>query len=390
LIDHNSAYRCFCNPEQLSNERKMGIKTAGGWKYPGYCRDLSPEQVKEKLEAGRPFAVRCRVTSGSVKYHDLVKGEIEVTSAEIDDFVIQRTDGTPTYMLAVVVDDRDMGITHVIRGDDHISNTPKQILLYEALGVVPPVYAHVPLILGQDKKRLSKRHGAVSVTEYEKMGILGVALRNYLALLGWSPGDDREIMKIDEIIEVFDINRINKSSAVFDQEKLEWMNYQYLMKFDIDSLCNELKNWYLKYKKNDDLEFEFDEYFINVLILVRTRIRRLSDFFQNYMYFYIDPVVYDSKGIEKYFKAEKIIEKLAIISDDIGQIEHFNADNIEKVIRDRAGEWEISASKIIHPIRLALTGVGSSPGLFEMIEVLGKETTVNRLTKAVEFIKSLK
>jgi len=389
LLEHGFAYRCFCHAEKLSSEREAGINSARGWKYPGYCRRLSPEEIGRNIDSGKPFAVRYKITGDLVTFNDLVKGEIKVNCSEIDDFIIQRAGGTPTYMLAVVVDDRDMGITHVIRGDDHISNTTKQILLFEALGAAVPVYAHVPLILGQDKKRLSKRHGAVSVTEYENVGILGVTLRNFLALLGWSPGDDREIMSEDELIDAFSLDRINKSSAVFDYEKLEWMNFQYLMKLDIDPLCAELKNWYSKYRQSDDPDLGFDEYFINVLILVRSRLRRLSDFFENYMYFFIDPVEYETKAVEKHFKIADIVEKITLIADDLSNIDNFNADNIEEAIRRRAEEWEWSAGKIIHPLRLALTGVSSSPGLFEVIEVLGKETVIKRLRNAVRFIKRL-
>jgi len=228
LLNRGYAYFCYCSEEELELKRKEAEERKIPYRYDRKCLYLSEEERLRYEKEGRPRVIRFKVPDGETTFFDVVHGEIKFKNSEIDDFVILRSDNTPVYNMAVVVDDHNMGITHVIRGDDHISNTPKQILIYQALGWELPVFAHVPLILGPDKKRLSKRHGATAVIEYRDKGFLPEAMFNYLCLLGWSPGDNREIMSIDEIIEAFDISRIQKKSAIFDQAKLEWMNSEYI------------------------------------------------------------------------------------------------------------------------------------------------------------------
>ena len=228
LVEKGKAYRCFCKPDEINARREAGMKEKGMWKYERTCYNLTPEEIQKNITSGIPFAIRFLVPPGSTSFDDLVHGKIELDHSQVDDFVLLRSDGHPTYHLSVVVDDIDMGITHIVRGDDHISNTPKQILLYDAFDKKPPHFAHIPLILGTDKKRLSKRHGSVAVEEYQRMGILPEALVNFLALLGWNPGDEREIMALDELVREFDLDRVNSSNAVFDLKKLQWMNSKYL------------------------------------------------------------------------------------------------------------------------------------------------------------------
>jgi glutamyl-tRNA synthetase len=228
LVTDGHAYYCYCTQERLQQERQAAEAAGGGWMYDRRCLSLSPEQIAEYEATGVARAVRFRVPPGETRFDDLVKGPITFGHAHIEDFVLLRSDGYPTYQLSVVADDVDMGITHVVRGDDHISNTPKQQLLYEALGAPPPRFGHVPLILGPDKKRLSKRHGATSVTEYARQGYLSAAMVNFLALLGWSPGTDKEIFTTEELIGAFTLEGISGGNAVFNVEKLDWMNAQHI------------------------------------------------------------------------------------------------------------------------------------------------------------------
>ena len=241
LIAQDLAYRCFCSPAELDEQRRAAQAQGETFRYPGTCAQLEPAEVERRVAAGEPFAVRFRMPPGHVRFHDLVRGEMDFPPDALDDFILLRSDGSPTYHLSVCVDDVDMAITHVIRGEDHLSNTPKHVALFAALGAAPPTFGHLPLILGPDRKRLSKRTGAASVEEFRDQGILPQALYNYLALLGWSPGDDRELMTRDEMIEAFTVERLNDSPAIFDRDKLAWMNAQYLTKLPLAEVLAHLE-----------------------------------------------------------------------------------------------------------------------------------------------------
>src|SRR5882762_6865596 len=241
LVAGGHAYYCYCTPEELQSKRNAGEKSEGGWKYDRSCCGLTADEIASRERDRTPRAIRFKVPDGTMRFDDLVHGPIQFDCANIEDFVILRSDGHPTYQLSVVSDDVEMAITHVVRGDDHISNTPKQILLYRALGAEAPQFAHVPLILGPDKKRLSKRHGATSVTEYARQGYLPEAMFNFLALLGWSPGDDRELFTRDELVQAFALEGISGGNAVFGLEKLEWFNQQHLMRLAPDDLARRVK-----------------------------------------------------------------------------------------------------------------------------------------------------
>jgi len=390
LLNEGNAYRCFCDPEALAEEKRIAVARKAAYKYPGYCRGLSGEEVEARLKAGKPYAVRFKAGEGVVVYEDGVHGEIRVDRLEIDDFIIIRSDGSPTYMLSVVVDDMDMGITDVIRGDDHISNTPKQILLHRALGNEPPKFSHLPLILGRDKRRLSKRYGAVSVLEYRRMGILGSALRNYLALLGWSPRDEREVMDLGELIEAFSIEGIGQKSAVFDFDKLEWMNGKYLSAMDDDALAGEAEAWRGEYGEGKMLDIPMDDYFKRALALAKTRMHRISDIFIRDSYYFFNPEDYDNKGVKKHFRHSWLPDRLKVLLDDFIGMEDFDAGAIEHIVRKRAEEGGISAGKLIHPLRLALTGGTVSPGLFELMEVMGKDRVVGRVKRVIGILSSVK
>ncbi len=385
LIRLGKAYPCFCSKEELEEKRRLAQKERRAYRYDGTCRRLSARQVQENMEQGLPYAIRFKVPAGETAWDDAVHGTIRVQHAELDDFIILRSDGSPVYHLAVVVDDHMMGITHVIRGDDHISNSPKQILLYQALKWAVPTFAHVPLILGPDRKRLSKRHGATSVEEYRQQGILPEALFNYLALLGWSPGDNRELMSRKEIIEAFSLEGISKNNAVFDEAKLVWMNSQYISRSSDTYLWSRVSDLLVERGIMNQKEvIERKPYLLDVIGLLKTRVKRLTDFVDQALYFYRDPEVYEEKGLRKHVKREEIWTYLAEATDRLAQLENFSEEAIEQVIRQLAEEKGLSAAKLIHPIRLALTGVSVSPGLFELMSVLGKQTVVRRLKRFVE------
>lgn len=382
LLDEGKAYRCFC---QAISERDVDYKERFTTKYPGTCRNLTVEETKAKIAAGNKFAVRFKVTDEVVTFNDGVHGEIKVDCSEIEDFVILRQNGSPTYMLAVTVDDMEMGITYVIRGNDHISNTPKQLLLHRALGNEPPHYAHVPLILGNDKKRLSKRHGAESVLTYWEMGIPGEALANYLALLGWNPGGDQEIMSLVEIADKFSVEGISPRSAVFEQDKLLWFSGKHISMMNEEELKILFRSWL---SSVNNIKVTDEEYVFKTLLLSQSRIHYFAELFEEYDYYFHDPEEYDADGAGKHFKFEGLKEKLRELNKRLMNDIIFDAVTVEKTIRDYAVETGISAGKIIHPVRLALTGKTSSPGLFELMELLGKETTVRRIGRVIDKLKS--
>ncbi len=385
LLNRGYAYFCYCSEEELEAKRKEAEEKKIPYRYDRKCLYLSEEDKLKFESEGRKKVIRFKVPDGETVFNDVVHGEIKFKNSEIDDFVILRSDNTPVYNMAVVVDDHNMGITHVIRGDDHISNTPKQILIYQALGWDIPVFAHVPLILGPDKKRLSKRHGATAVIEYRDKGFLPEAMFNYLCLLGWSPGDNREIMTLSEIIEAFDISRIQKKSAIFDQAKLEWMNSEYIRRKENLELLKYVKPFVEKY----GYKFEDDTYLLKVINLMKDRVKTLEDFVSFGKYFFEDPIEYDKEGVEKYWKSgtsqllDEFVEKLKKIDDYVSL-------KIESELRNFAQEKNVKASELIHPIRLAITGMRVSPGLFDVMEILGKETTIRRIKNAINRLANQK
>ncbi len=377
LLAEGKAYYCYLTQEELDAKR-ASAEIAGEpyWYGRAGLTELTEEEREYREMKGYPKTLRFMVPDGETAFHDIVHGEVRFNNKEIDDFVILRSDGTPVYMMSVVCDDHDMGVTHILRGDDHLSNTPKQILLYQALGYGIPEFGHVPLILGQDKKRLSKRHGATAVGEYQAQGYLPEAVLNYLALLGWSPGDDREIMAAPELIEAFDSSRLLKSNAVFDEQKLLWMNGVYIRSLSENELLQRVKAFIREEYANTD-----DSYLLGVLALMKERMTKLGDVFEA-SYFFEDPSAYDEKGVAKHWKPEAVRH----LPEFVRKFEeaNFTAADLEAVIRGKAEETGTGAGKLIHPLRIALTGQTFSPGLFEMMELLGKETCLRRLRAAIE------
>ena len=380
LLAQDSAYRCYCDPVELQAEREAAQRSGTGYLYDGRCRRRSRDEVAEKQ--GQPFNVRLKSDCEVIRYQDGVHGVVQVSGDELDDLVLLRRDGTPTYHFAVVVDDHEMGITHVLRGDDHISNTPKQLQIYQGFGWEPSQFSHLPLILGDDKKPLSKRHGAVSLEELRQAGVLPHALLNYLALLGWYPGEDREIMSRDELIQAFGMEGMSSHSAVFDPTKLEWLNGEHLSQMAAGDIYLALEPYLNGAFVREAISHE---HWLGAIDLLKSRARYLTDFISRGEYMFRDPQQYESKGVAKYWKPETG-DRLQALAGTLTAMEGFDETAIEDVVRSLAAGMGISAAKLIHPTRLALTGGTVSPGIFELMAFLGRDTVVRRLQRAVELI----
>ncbi len=335
----------------------------------------------EKSPEGKE-AIIYKVPPKKIIINDLIRGEIVFDSSLIKDQVLIKSDGSPTYNFACVVDDAEMNITHIIRGDDHISNTPKQVLIYEALGFALPAFAHLPLIMGVDGGRLSKRTGATAISDYRKMGYLSEALLNYLLLLSWAPGDNRELISIKEAIKLFEIKNVNKTSATFDLKKLDWINNQYLKNADPQILADELiplleEKQYIK-KDNFDRS-----YLLTLVKLFQSRLPRLNDFVDWADFFFLDQPVMDEVAVKKYLNSD-LSKEFKLFAQRLDNLANFDITGIEEAFRGLVAELGIEAKTLIHPIRVALTGKTIGPGLFEVIYYLGKERSKNRLLKWVK------
>ncbi len=395
LIKEGKTYYCYCDPQDLKKERQAAYEKKEDWKYDRRCLNLSKAERAEKEKSNTPKAVRFLVPDHGVTYKDIVYGEISRDSKNIEDFIIQRANGTPTYNLACVVDDYEMGITHVIRGADHITNTPKQILLYEALNLQKPEFAHLPLILGKDKSKLSKRHGTVSLQEYQEKGFLPDALVNYLALLGWSPGDDQELfmrrgklemgtVDMSKLAAQFTLECISKANAVFDTTKLEWMNQQYIMQLPHPKFKELLKPFIIKSGLMTAQNIEGNSDWIqNVCDLMQPRLKTLSDIDKNGRFFFKDDFEYDKDALNKHFN-KKSLDIVKKFLGELQNIENFNAQKIELTLRGFVDEYKIKARDLIHPLRAFITGSSGGPPLFETLELIGKEKCVSRIEKILK------
>ncbi|HET9371191.1 MAG TPA: glutamate--tRNA ligase [Vicinamibacterales bacterium] len=378
LVESGAAYYCFCTPEQLKARREAA---GAAWTYDRACRALPADEVARRVAANEPRAIRFFVPPGRTAFTDLVHGPIEIDHAHLEDFVVLRSDGYSTYHLSVVVDDVDMRITHVVRGDDHISNTPKQILLYQAMNAAVPSFAHVPLILGPDKKRLSKRHGATAVGEYETQGYLPEAMINFLALLGWSPGDDREVMTRDELIAAFSLEAISGGNAVFNPEKLEWFNQQHIMRLPAGEIVRRLGPALAEAGIDLDGASEAERDRIGRAIdLVKPRAKKLADVVPQLTPFVKDEITRDPAAVAKHLSAAGIDEHLAAWRDRLAAVRPFDAASLEAALRDVAEARGIKAGTLIHATRVAITGQAVSPGVFEVIELMGRERVLDRLS----------
>jgi glutamyl-tRNA synthetase len=386
LLAGDKAYRCFCTPEELNAQRAEAEKRGMAFRYPRTCLSRSKEEVEQLLADGKPFAVRFRMPDEDITFTDIVRGDMSFPPEALDDFILLRSDGNPTYHMSVVVDDIDMGITHVIRGEDHLSNTPKHIPLFRALGGTVPTFGHLPLILGQDRKRLSKRYGATSVEEFRNEGILPQALYNFLALLGWNPGDEREILSRGEMIQAFSVDRLNASPAVFDREKLLWMNSQYLSLLDYDALAPHLAP-FLEQAGLAGAGVDQDRLRAAVN-LHRTRARTLKDLAELILPYFKDEIAYDPAASAKFLKDPDLPGHLEALRDRYTRVPDFTKEALETELRALAEERQIKPGVLIHPTRMALSGAAAGPPLFDLVEVMGREATEGRFDRFVAFLRS--
>ncbi len=378
LVLRGRAYRCYCTIEELEAERAAAEASGKQWRYSGRCRESA---VAAPATGSRAHVIRFKVEPGPIEFHDLIRGDVHFDAELIDDFVLLRSDGHPTYHLSVVVDDIDMDITLVARGDDHLSNTPKHILLFRAFNGEPPDFAHLPLILGADRKRLSKRTGATSAEEYRDMGILPAALFNFLLLLGWAPGDDRELMTISEARGLFDLSNVNKAPAVFDPEKLLWMNGQYMIKATPDELWPHLQPFL-------SAEAGTLEELRPIIAMMHTRARTLRDLAEMMKPYMApdDSLEYDAAAAAKHLKGDDVRQRMDLLHAALASVEPFDITSTEAALRGVAEAEGVGAGKYIHPLRLALTGLGASPPIFDVAVVLGRERTLRRLRRLIDTI----
>lgn len=382
LVAEGKAYRCYCTVEELEADRSASETSGEVYRYSGRCRREAEAGHEQPVEVAH--VIRCKVDPGAIEFHDLIRGDVRFEGELIDDFVLIRSDGNPTYHLSVVVDDVDMEITHVARGDDHLSNTPKHIVLFRAFGADIPVFAHLPLILGSDRKRLSKRTGATSAEEYRDLGIVPEALFNFLVLLGWNPGDDRELLSRAEAAELFDLSDVNKAPAVFDAEKLLWMNGQHLMRMTADEIYPHLVPFLGEtVRPLDALRLPIE--------LNKMRARTLRELAEQLRPFLMtdDALEYDAEAVKKHLKGDDLASRLRELHAALSATEPFDVMTTEQALRALAETRGVSAAKLIHPLRLALTGRAASPPVFDVAVALGRETSLRRLQRLIDQLPQL-
>jgi glutamyl-tRNA synthetase len=382
LLDAGKAYRCFCMPERLQAMRKEQEKRRLSLKYDRTCLRLSSAQVEDNLKRGTPFVIRMMIPDArTVRFNDIIRGEVEIHSDQLDDQVLLKSDGFPTYHLANVVDDHLMGITHVIRGEEWLSSTPKHVLLYEYFGWEMPKFAHLPLLLNPDKSKLSKRQGDVAVEDYRAKGYLKEALINFVALLGWNPGTKQEIFSMDELIDQFSLERVNKAGAVFSLEKLNWLNFEHLRKkSDADVL--EMLREYLRQSEFANKHFD-DQYLMKIIRAMRERVAFVKDFVQNSPYFFEAPASYDPNVVKKRWKPETP-RQLKNLIEEFSKLQNPGKDDYEASLHRSTEALHIDHSSLIHAVRLAVSGVGAGPGLYDILWILGKNETIRRINSAIE------
>jgi glutamyl-tRNA synthetase len=384
LLRAGSAYRCFCTPAAIDARRKSGGGEA--YRYDRHCLTHVSVAESERRAAEEPFTVRFRVFEGTTAWEDAIHGRIAFDNAELEDFIILRTDGTPIYNMAVVSDDIHMRITHVVRGDDHISNTPKQILLYQALERPVPTFGHVPLILGTDGKRLSKRHGATAVGEYRNHGILPDAMVNFLALLGWSPGSDEEIFTTDELVARFTLDGINRKSAVFDVQKLYWLNGQHLNRLSAATLEGHVRSALARAGLAAEAASVDAEWLHALIELLKPRARTIDDFVAQARPYLEPRVTYDDEAAAKHWADPAVGDRLRALRQSFAEVDGWNAAVLEESLRGLAAASGIGGGKLIHPLRVALTGMAVSPGIFEVAALMGRDRVLERLDAAVSML----
>lgn len=386
LVSKRYAYYCFCTPERLALLREEQSKQkVAQIKYDKHCLKLSENEVNKKISQGVPYVIRLNVPENQiVRFFDLIREEVEFDTNNIDDQVLLKSDGYPTYHLANVVDDHLMKISHVIRGEEWLPSTPKHILLYDFFGWEKPQFAHLPLLLNPDRSKLSKRQGDVAVEEYRAKGYLKEALINFVALLGWNAGDDKEFYYLDELINKFSLERVNKSGAVFDLNKLLWLNGEHIRHKSIDELLPMLKEE-LQKSKYANINFS-DDYLKLVIQAMHERIDFVYEIITKSYYFFERPTSYEEKAVQKNWTKDTI-QYLKNLTDEFEKLENPTKEKFEEVLSQTADKLSIGKGKLIHPLRLALSGTSAGPGIYDLIYILGKDEVKERVQLAIEKIK---
>jgi glutamyl-tRNA synthetase len=391
LIAEKKAYRCYCSMEELEKGREKAHRENRAFLYPGTCRNLTANEENRLIKNGNQPVIRLLTPGeGETVVHDLIRGEVHFENTGIDDFIIVKSNGQPTYNFASVVDDLLLRITHVIRAEEHLSNTPRQVLCAFALGYNLPVYAHLSMILAPDRSKLSKRHGATSVEEFRSQGFLAEALINYLSLLGWSPGgsgEEDDIFALEQMCQTFTLEKVTKTAAIYDLDKLIWMNGYYIRSYDLGQLTRLAQPFFVeKGLLKDDANADDLSYLKKVIALNRERAKTLVDLANISNYFFTDQFVFDQKGVEKVFNKEGAAEILRQMVDILNSTDPFKHDHLETQFANYCEQKDISLGKVIQPVRLAVTGLTGGPGLFDLMELLGREKTIARLERAISFI----
>lgn len=392
LLLEKKAYCCYCSLSEIKEGRERAKRENRSYLYPGTCRSLRQQENIDLDNENNGFVIRLIAPDeGFTVVEDEIRGKVSFDNKGLDDFIILKSNGLPTYNFASIVDDHDMNITDIIRAEEHLSNTPRQIICARALDYDLPRFAHVPMILAPDRSKLSKRHGATSVEEFRDDGFLPEALINYMALLGWSPGDDLEIFSLEEAAGRFSLSRVNKTAAIYDTDKLKWLNSHYIREFDLEGLADLAKPFFIEAGlKTADDSWQDDQFYRQVIALVRDRAKTLRDLPELSIYFFTDQFEYDENGIKKFFNKAETAANLRRAAIEIESLEHFSSHTVEEVVKGLVEDLGVSFGKLINPIRLAVTGKTGGPGVMDIIILLGQAKTVERLKEAATYIDKSK
>jgi len=391
LMNSGHAYYCFADADAIEEQRRAAAENEENWIYRGEDRDLSADEVRARIDDGQPYTVRFKVPNeGATVVNDQVQGEVSFDHEQIEDFVLLRSDERPTYHLSNVVDDIEMGITHVIRGADHLSNTPKQILVYQALDAKLPEFAHLPLILGPDGKRLSKRHGATSVNHFRDKGYLPGAVINYLSLLGWNPGDEREVFTSVDLVREFSLEQVNQSNPKFDIDKLSWLNGEYIAKVPAGELRLSVRDALrIRGCWQEELDMERRDYFFALIQLWQTRAHTINALADSIAPFLTEAFAYEPDAIKAHVRGKELLGLVEAFREAALQVDPWTEAELEKTLREVAEGQDREAADLIHVVRLALTGKKASPGIFEVLELMGRERTRARLDRLLRYLRKL-
>lgn len=389
LIGSKKAYRCYCSIAELEAGRTEARNDRRSFLYPGTCRNLTAEQEELYRQQNRkPVTRLVSPEQGETVVNDLIRGPVHFANTDLDDFIIVKSNELPTYNFASVVDDWQMNITHVIRGEEHLSNTPRQQICAVALGYDLPVYAHVPMILAPDRSKLSKRHGATSVEEFRDAGYLPEALNNYMCLLGWAPEDEGEIFTLAKLIKMFSLDRVHKTAAVYDVNKLAWMNSHYIREYDSEKLINAALPFFENRKLLQAPLSEHEHKYLNEVIeAIKERVKTLEEMAETAEYFYSDRYTYDPKGLEKHLNREDAPVLLRLLADLLQKCDPFTVEELENIFNNLSNTKSVGLGRLIQTTRIAVTGRTGGPGIYELLALLGKKETVSRLTKTAEYIE---